>query len=413
MKILFIAQRIGPATKQFTGQDVKDESWIATFLSELGARFPDIEIVHCFPMEGEWGRDIRIGGIRYYPVRKIGGRVGRWLRRVFSRIENKSLLQSFESVIEEVKPDVIHIFGSEREFGLLQERIKIPVILQIQGLLGEIIPVYSGGVGVSKLFIAAGIRDFLRGGMYFDYKSMKKAAKREIRIFRNVEHVIGTSKFDEDEFRRVNKKADYHHLDLILRKEFYDWNWSRTKSLNLVTISNEYSYKGFDLILKTVEELICRGIQFKWVVIGISPSGSFFKLYKKLFRDSKLWEHVSLPGALSVSEILKHFNEGFLYVNPSYIETGPLSLCEAMMVGMPVITSDAGGAKYLVNNGVDGLIFKTGDHNALAARVSELFNDRELATKLGRNAKKTAMIRHDPVEIIKRYKELLNKFIEI
>ncbi|MBK7266046.1 MAG: glycosyltransferase [Ignavibacteriales bacterium] len=80
---------------------------------------------------------------------------------------------------------------------------------------------------------------------------------------------------------------------------------------------------------------------------------------------------------------------------------------------MPVITSDAGGAKYLVNNGVDGLIFKTGDHNALAARVSELFNDRELATKLGRNAKKTAMIRHDPVEIIKRYKELLNKFIEI
>ncbi|MBK7266045.1 MAG: glycosyltransferase [Ignavibacteriales bacterium] len=177
--------------------------------------------------------------------------------------------------------------------------------------MGEIIPVYSGGVGVSKLFIAAGIRDFLRGGMYFDYKSMKKAAKREIRIFRNVEHVIGTSKFDEDEFRRVNKKADYHHLDLILRKEFYDWNWSRTKSLNLVTISNEYSYKGFDLILKTVEELICRGIQFKWVVIGISPSGSFFKLYKKLFRDSKLWEHVSLPGALSVSEILKHFNEGF------------------------------------------------------------------------------------------------------
>lgn len=412
MKILFIANRIGPATKEFTGQCVKDESWIATFLNELSCRVPDIEIFHCFPLAGDWGKEIRIEGIRYYPVKKSGGRFGRWFRRIFPRIENKSLLQSIKSVIDQVKPDIIHIFGSEKEFGLLQERTKITVILQIQGLLGKIISVYSGGVGIPKLFLAAGIKDFLRGGMYFDYKGMKKAAKREELILRNVEQVIGTSKFDEDEFRRLNKKANYHHLDLILREEFYNWNWIPSESLSLVTISNEYSYKGFDLILKTVEELICRGIKFNWVVIGISPSGSFVKLYKKLFRDSKLWEHISLPGSLSVSEILKHFNEGFLYVNPSYIETGPLSLCEAMMVGMPVITSDAGGAKYLVNDGVDGLIFKSGDHNALAGMIVDLFNNRELAINLGRNARQTALVRHDPVEIIKQYKELMDKLIQ-
>ncbi|MBK7865995.1 MAG: hypothetical protein IPJ75_02775 [Ignavibacteriales bacterium] len=281
MKTLFIANRIGPATKEFTGQCVKDESWIATFLSELNARFPDFEIVHCFPLEGDWEKEIRIGGIRYYPVRKFDGRFRRWFRRIFLRIENKSLLQSIESVIDEVKPDIIHIFGSEREFGLLRERSKIPVIIQIQGLLGKIIPVYSGGVGIPKLFVLAGIGDFLRGGMYFDYKGMTKAAKREERILRNVDQVIGTSKFDEDEFRRVNKKANYHHLDLILRKEFYDWNWIPSESLSLITISNEYSYKGFDLILKTVEELISKGIVIKWTVIGISASGNFVKLYKK------------------------------------------------------------------------------------------------------------------------------------
>lgn len=413
MKILFIANRIGPATKEFTGQCVKDESWIATFLGELSALCPDIEIVHCFPLEGKWEKEIRIKGIRYYPVRKSGGKFGRWFQRIFSRIENKSLLRSIESVIDEVKPDLIHIFGSEKEFGLLQERTKIPVIHQIQGILGKIIPVYSGGVGIPRLFIAAGLRDFLLGGMYFDYKGMKKAAKREERILRNVEQVIGTSKFDEVEFRKVNKEADYHHLDLILRKEFYNWNWCPSESLSIVTISNEYSYKGFDLILKTVKLLISKGIRINWIVIGISPLGNFVKLYKKLFSDPKLWEHVSLPGTLSVSEILEQFNEGFLYVNPSYIETGPLSLCEAMMVGMPVITSDAGGAKYLVNDGVDGLIFKSGDHNDLAIKIIELFNDRELAIKLGRNAKKTALGRHDPIVIISKYKEFLNKFIEI
>ncbi len=315
-------------------------------------------------------------------------------------------------VIDEVKPDVIHIFGSEKGFGLLQERTKIPVILQIQGLLGQIIPVYSGGIGVSRLFIAAGVRDFLRGGIYFDYKGMKKAAKREKGILINAEHVIGTSKFDEDEFRRVNKKAEYYHLNLILRREFYDWSWRPNESLNLVTISNEYSYKGFDLILRAAEVLINRGIMIKWIVIGLSPSGRFVKLYKKLFNDPNLWEHISIPGAQSVPGILKHFNEGSLYVNPSFIETGPLSLCEAMMVGMPVITSDAGGAKYLVEDGVDGLIFKAGEYNALASGIIKLFNDREYALSLGGNAKKTAIIRHDPAVIIKQYKKLINKFIE-
>ncbi|MBK7865994.1 MAG: glycosyltransferase family 4 protein [Ignavibacteriales bacterium] len=134
---------------------------------------------------------------------------------------------------------------------------------------------------------------------------------------------------------------------------------------------------------------------------------------KKLINDPQLWEHISLPGSLSVPEILSQFNESFLYVNPSYIETGPLSLCEAMMVGMPVITSDAGGAKYLVNDEVDGLIFKAGDHDALASIIIKIYNDRELAVRLGRKARETALVRHDPVEIIRRYKELINKIIEI
>lgn len=391
---------------------MKDESWIATFLSELGYRVPDIDIVHCFPSEGGWEKQIKIQGITYYPVRKSGGRVRKWFQRIFSRIENKSLLQLITSVIDEVKPDVIHIFGTEKEFGLLRERTNIPVVLQIQGLLGTIIPVYSGGTGIPKLFIAAGIRDFLRGGLYFDFRGMKKAAKREKRILQGAEHVIGTSKFDEDEFRRLNKKAEYHQLNLILRKEFYEWNWNPSESINLVTISNEYSYKGFDLILKTTELLLKKGIMTKWIVIGISPSGKFVKFYQKLFNDPRLWEHVSLQGALSVPGILNHFNDSCIYANPSYIETGPLSLCEAMMVGMPVITSDAGGAKYLVNDGVDGLIFKAGDHNDLTEKIIHLFNDRKLAIRLGRNARETALVRHDPIVIIEQYKELLHKLIE-
>jgi glycosyltransferase involved in cell wall biosynthesis len=413
MKILFIAQRIGLATKDFTGQDVKDQTWVATFLEKLQADDPELEIGHCFQTTEVYPRKRQVKGIVYYPMLVDNSKIKRWLNRILGRIPKLEALKSIQKAVEDFCPDVIHIFGTEKPYGLLEIKKNIPVIIQIQGLLNSIFPVYSGSISKIKLFLAAGIINLFKGGYLFDYLGMKKAAKNENLIFKRAKHVIGTTQFDESYLRSKNLTANYYKLNLILREEFYKANWDDNDTPVIVTISNEYTYKGFEIILRTATFLASMGAEFRWKVIGISKNGLFVSIYKKIFRNIQVWERIELLGTLNTDGIIQALITSGLYVNPSNIENAPLSLCEAMMVGMPVITSDAGGAKYLVNNGVDGLIFKTGDHNALAARVRELFNDRELATKLGRNAKKTAMIRHDPVEIIKRYKELLNKFIEI
>ncbi|MBK6681404.1 MAG: hypothetical protein IPG53_16025 [Ignavibacteriales bacterium] len=104
----------------------------------------------------------------------------RWLNRILGRIPKLEALKSIQKAVEDFCPDVIHIFGTEKPYGLLEIKKNIPVIIQIQGLLNSIFPVYSGSISKIKLFLAAGIINVFKGGCLFDYLGMKKAAKTKI-----------------------------------------------------------------------------------------------------------------------------------------------------------------------------------------------------------------------------------------
>jgi len=269
-----------------------------------------------------------------------------------------------------------------------------------------------GSVSKKEVFLSAGVLNFLKGGYFFDYLRMKKSADNENLILKKVRHVIGTTQFDESYLRSLNLVTSYDKLNLILRRQFYHESWEVNDSSEIVTISNEYTYKGIEVIIRTAKLLVEMNIKFKWKIIGVSSNSFFIGVYKKIFFESPSWECLEYLGVKEPESMIEVLKRCRLYVNPSNIENAPLSLCEAMMVGMPVITSDAGGTKHLVCDGIDGLIFKSGDHNQLAARIIELLNDRELAVTLEKNARQTALLRHDPSEIIRQYKEIINKFIE-
>ncbi len=59
-------------------------------------------------------------------------------------------------------------------------------------------------------------------------------------------------------------------------------------------------------------------------------------------------------------------------------ETSSLALSEGMSLGIPAVASDYGGNPHMVKNGVNGLLFPTGNAEALAMALIRLYRDREL-----------------------------------
>jgi glycosyltransferase involved in cell wall biosynthesis len=97
---------------------------------------------------------------------------------------------------------------------------------------------------------------------------------------------------------------------------------------------------------------------------------------------------------------------------PSHIENSPNNLCEAMLIGMPCISTFAGGAGSLITDKFDGILIQDGDPYAMAGAILELYNDKEKAILLGQNARETALKRHDKDtvinDIIYNYNKIIN-----
>lgn len=73
-----------------------------------------------------------------------------------------------------------------------------------------------------------------------------------------------------------------------------------------------------------------------------------------------------------------------LFVLPSLWEGLPLALLEAGAASLPVIASDIPACREIINNEVNGLLFKSGDAEELAEKISRLATDAAVAHRLGK-----------------------------
>ena len=118
------------------------------------------------------------------------------------------------------------------------------------------------------------------------------------------------------------------------------------------------------------------------------------------------WSDIEFLGKLSAAEIVGQLCASNIYVHPSYMENSPNSVCEAMALGMPVIATNVGGTSSILDDGVEGVLVQEGEPYSMAAAIVNLSDNYENAIKLGANAKRKAIKRHEPNGIVRSLMEI-------
>jgi glycosyltransferase involved in cell wall biosynthesis len=103
---------------------------------------------------------------------------------------------------------------------------------------------------------------------------------------------------------------------------------------------------------------------------------------------------VTFTGKIPPERMAEYYDAADIYLNAPDIDNMPNSVIEAFAAGLPVVTTDAGGIPYIVTNDVTGLMVKRGDHEALAARATDLLETPELASRLAARARAECMERY-------------------
>lgn len=143
-------------------------------------------------------------------------------------------------------------------------------------------------------------------------------------------------------------------------------------------------YKGHGIVVEAAKALKAEGRQFKIVFAGV---GSFEEKLKALIKEAGLEEEIIFAGF--VKEVAPILSISDLQLNASFgTETSSLSILEGFSMGLPAIVSSYGGNPYLVDEGVNGLIFENKNPKALAAAIGSLMDDKEKLAAMGIEAKR-------------------------
>lgn len=314
-------------------------------------------------------------------------------------------------VIDDFKPDVIEIFGSEFYFSLAARVSKhIPTVLHFQGILSLYIYIFLPP-GISKwqyIMSGKGLRGKYNNFQYLAY--WQRSAYREKAVLKAVPHVIGRTDWDKQAIAVLNPNAKYHYGGEILRDVFYE-NKERTIP-SKITISSTISfptYKGYDVILKVANILKNElHLDFVWNVYGnINPD--FIEKQVGLRHEGV---DVRLCGVASPTQLRDALLESTMYFHPSYTENSPNSVCEAQILGVPVVASRVGGTDSLVEHGKTGFLYPVTDPYIAAYYIMYLVDNSDVNIAIGKAAKQVATARHDKKKIVNELMETYQEMID-
>lgn len=321
--------------------------------------------------------------------------------------------EKFEKVLKTIKPDIIHIWGTEFPFeydmvkaaeanGMLSN-----CVVSIQGLTSIYSEYYFGFIPHSILKKPS-IGDILkRKTVYAAQRDMKRRGEYEVELLKIIPNVIGRTDWDKACTYQINNSAKYYHCDETLREIFYNykWHYKDCKKYSIFVSQGGYPIKGFDIILKAASILKERYPNLEIRVAGDSPLAktdfiskikvkNYEKYYLKLIQENDLEENVKFLGGLSADEMCREYLNANAYALCSIIENSPNSMGEAMLLGTPSVVSTCGGVQQLFNHGRDGFLYQPGAYYMLAYYLEQIFEMEEKVEQFSENARRHAVETH-------------------
>lgn len=405
MRVLWLA------TSPSLYDEGKVMGWIGSLENIVRKYCPEIELGIAFEHSD---REFKVerNGVTYYPI-NFSATIISTLKLKYNGNNNwflkKPLLMK---ILEDFKPDIIHCFGSEWNWGLLAKETKIPFILHMQGFI-NLYNYASSNVKIRKQSIWYNLihpREFLQKQVLKYYNTIRNSNERK--IMSSCRFFMGRTEWDKNIVRYYSPESNYYYCPEAIRPAIYDakerWSYKKSESIRIVTIASAGRLKGNGIILETAKFLKELGVKFEWRVSG--NKGIFTQFERSLgIKASDV--NVTLLGYIDVNQVKQELINAEIYVLPSIIDNSPNSLCEAQLIGIPVIASYVGGVPQIVEDNKTGILYPYNEPHSLAFKILNLHKSPDLQKRLSENEIEQSHLRHNPQKLSKRLTEIYTQVI--
>jgi len=144
-------------------------------------------------------------------------------------------------------------------------------------------------------------------------------------------------------------------------------------------------WKGVDMLIEIMPQLIKKYGDIGFIIISEGPER---KNLEKLVLDLDIERNVFFVGRISRQLVVAYLKTADIFVLNTNYEGMSHVLLEAMKVGVPIVTTPAGGNPETIKDGQTGLLVDYRNKGQWLKAISRILDDSELAERLISNAKK-------------------------
>ncbi|GGA09712.1 MULTISPECIES: exopolysaccharide biosynthesis GT4 family glycosyltransferase EpsE [Salipiger] len=141
--------------------------------------------------------------------------------------------------------------------------------------------------------------------------------------------------------------------------------------------------KGHQDLMSAMRQLLDQGVDVRLEIAGEDDAGGegFRKDLEAHLRKLRLQDHVKLLGAIDAGAVKQKLLDAHVFVLASWHEPLGVAYMEAMACGVPVIGTDAGGVRELIDDGHNGKLVPPKDPTALARAIRDLAQNPDSAQR--------------------------------
>lgn len=298
------------------------------------------------------------------------------------------------SILDEIKPDIIHV----------QDHMLIGSSV-IEAALKRGVPL----VGTNH-FHPDNLLHYLNAPKSIENKIRKAAWKHFNAIFEHLDAITTPSQIAK-KVMQVNGTKKHisvvsNGIDLKRFKPLTEEETSVVKNkFNLSNSSKIILFvgriekeKNIDVLIKTMKN-VAKEAQSLLLIAG---SGSQEEKLKELAADLGLENFVRFIGRVSDEDLVKLYNLADIFATASTVELQGLVVMEAMASGCPIVSSDSMALPELINDGINGFVFPSGNHEIAGKKIIKILKNEHLAKRMGK--KSIELIRkHDFEKTLDQY----------
>ncbi|WP_297696237.1 glycosyltransferase family 4 protein [uncultured Eudoraea sp.] len=294
------------------------------------------------------------------------------IRKVNLRSSILKARREFRSIVLDEDPDIIHLQGVVPGCLLYSRKFKDMFVVTQHAILRK--------ERLWQVSLFRKIKFFIKGIVERYYLS-------------KIQNIIFISDYNKELYKRgLNTHISVYHATIPNPvNRLFETGEQNTKSpwnSELYFVGELKKRKGLHVLIQALAQLKEGNYNFKLHVIGGFKEMAYKKYINALIEEKELAAEIHFCGWKDTSEIITYTKEIPIFVLPSFQETLPLSVAEAMTLGKLVIASDVGGTDEMIKDGRSGYLFKPGDFEGLTEILSVVFNNMEAQKVLMSAAKK-------------------------